>query len=222
MNLAQFEQFVLTQKSTLEEDYSQEYFKGDWRDDKMSYDVASRRVIEGRNPENIINFLNPKRALDVGCGPGALISLLAENGFNNCWGVDISAQAIEMAEDLIKSRLVVGSAWETSFSNLEFDLVICREVLEHLTVRQIFNTVREMCRVSSDKVYVTTRFHPNPSSLLDVTTEFEEDPTHISCLNIDLLRVFFVLNGFVRDCELEDKIDWMNKKRVLVYRRAEH
>ena len=186
----------------------------------MSYDISGRREIEGKNPSNIIKYLAPKKALDVGCGPGALIALLAENGFDNCWGVDISPEALEMAAPSIKPRLKVNTAWDIDHADNTFDLVICREVLEHLTVPQIFQTVREMCRVASDKVYVTTRFHPNPKSLLDVTTEFEEDPTHISCLNIDLLRALFVLNGFKCDLNLEQKIDWMNKGRVLIYRHA--
>ena len=92
-------------------------------------------------------------------------------------------------------------------------------MLEHLTVRQIFKTVAEMCRISSDKVYVTTRFHPSPNHLYDVTTEFDVDPTHISCMNIEMLRLFFVLNGFKREINLEGKIDWMKKGRVLIYRR---
>ena len=54
---------------------------------------------------------------------------------------------------------------------------MCREVLEHLTVLQVRHTVAEICRVSSRFAYVTTRFHPDPESLLDVTTDYETDPT---------------------------------------------
>ena len=219
MNLDEFEKFYLEQKSVDTQDFSQEYFKGEWRAQTMAYDISTRREIEGKNPENIINFLKPKRAVDIGCGPGALISLLKENGFDNCYGVDISPEAKEMAESSIRDRIQIASAWTTGFDDNHFDTVICREVLEHLTVQQIFLTVKEMCRISSDIVYVTTRFHPEPESLYDVTTEFEVDPTHISCMNIDFLRLFFVLNNFKRDRELEAQIDWMKKGRALIYRK---
>ncbi len=77
-----------------------------------------------------------------------------------------------------------------------YDLVISREVLEHLPVRDVHAAVINMCRISARFVYVTTRFHPAPKSLLDVTTEFDVDPTHITVMNKNLLRTMFVLAGF--------------------------
>jgi hypothetical protein len=43
------------------------------------------------------------------------------------------------------------------------------------------------------------------------------DPSHITLLNKDLLRLFFVLEGFKQRKDLEDRIDWMGKGRALVY-----
>ena len=53
-----------------------------------------------------------------------------------------------------------------------------------------------ICRASSRFAYVTTRFHPDPQDLLDFTTQFDVDPSHITLLNKDFLRVLFVLEGF--------------------------
>jgi hypothetical protein len=100
-----------------------------------------------------------------------------------------------------------------------YDVVICREVLEHLTVLQVRRAVTELCRASSGLVYVTTRFHPTPESLLDVTTDHETDPTHITLLAKDFLRVMFVLEGFRNRPDLEGRMDWAHKGRVLVYER---
>ena len=97
----------------------------------------------------------------------------------------------------------------------------CREVLEHLTVLQVRRTVEQLCRASDRFVYVTTRFHPEPAGLLDVTTDLETDPTHITLLAKDLLRSLFVLEGFRRRADLEERMDWAGKGRVLVYERAE-
>ena len=58
---------------------------------------------------------------------------------------------------------------------------------------------------------MTTRFHPDPGSLLDFTTQFDVDPS---------LRCLFVLEGFRRRADLEQRMDWGNKNRVLVYERA--
>ena len=102
-----------------------------------------------------------------------------------------------------------------------FDLVICREVMEHLSVLQVRRTVGQMCRCSRRFAYVTTRFHPDPANLLDLTTEFETDPTHITLMTKELLRTLFVLEGFVRRPDLEERMDWLDKRRVLVYERAD-
>ena len=67
---------------------------------------------------------------------------------------------------------------------------------------------------------MTTRFHPNPTSLFDVTTEFDVDPTHITCMNKEMLRLMFVLQGFRRRPDLEARMDWLNKNRVLVYEKG--
>ena len=101
-----------------------------------------------------------------------------------------------------------------------YDLVICREVLEHLTVLQVKQTVANMVRLTSKYIYVTTRFHPSPASLLDFTTQFDVDPSHITLLNKDMLRLMFVLEGCRSRPDLEAKMDWGNKGRVLVLEKA--
>jgi len=92
-------------------------------------------------------------------------------------------------------------------------------VIEHLTVLQVRRTVAQLCRASSRFVYVTTRFHPDPGGLLDVTTQFDVDPTHITLLAKPFLRTLFVLEGFRVRRDLEQQLDWAGKDRVLVYER---
>ena len=89
-------------------------------------------------------------------------------------------------------------------------------MLEHLTVLQVKQTVANMVRMTSKFIYVTTRFHPNPANLLDFTTQFDVDPTHITLLNKDMLRLMFVLEGCRSRPDLEARMDWGNKGRVLV------
>jgi len=94
--------------------------------------------------------------------------------------------------------------------------VISREVLEHLTVLQVKQAVANMVRLSPKFIYVTTRFHPDPASLLDFTTQFDVDPSHITLLNKDMLRLMFILEGCRSRPDLEARMDWGNKGRVLV------
>jgi hypothetical protein len=97
-----------------------------------------------------------------------------------------------------------------------YDLVVCREVLEHLTVLQVKEAVANMARMTSRFIYVTTRFHPNPATLLDFNQKDDLDPSHITLLNKDMLRLMFVLEGCRSRPDLEARMDWGNKGRVLV------
>ncbi len=126
----------------------------------------------------------------------------------------------ELAPPEVRDRISVGDLETADVPSGSYDLVICREVFEHLTVLQVREAVRNMCRISSKFIYVTTRFHPDPKTLLDVTTQFDVDPSHSTLLTKDLLRVLFVLEGFRCRQDLENRIDWMGKGRVLVYEKA--
>ena len=101
-----------------------------------------------------------------------------------------------------------------------WDLVICREVLEHCTIREVRRIVSRLCALSAGLVYVTTRFAKAPAHLLSVDTADDLDPTHINMCNQSFLRMLFVLEGFKRRADLEEKMDWQKKGRCLVYERA--
>jgi SAM-dependent methyltransferase len=213
----QFERFALEQRSTAVSHYDAAYFIDQWRAGGNSYALETRRRIEGRNPALIKEVFRAERILDVGCGPGALIYLLDELGVR-ADGIDFSPQCRELAPDAVRDRIKIGSLDDRELvPDRSYDLVICREVIEHLTVLQARQLVRNLCRVSSRHIYVTTRFHPNPRSLFDVTHERHVDPTHITCMHKDLLRLLFVLEGFKSRPDLEERMDWLKKDRVLVY-----
>ena len=219
VDLAAFEALVFSQRVVEPDHYDQAYWVSDWRQAGNVYTVEARRKIEGRHPEVIKEVFDPRRVLDVGCGPGILMYLLQEVGVV-ADGVDPAPGMREMAPPDVRDRISVGDHATRAIPDGAYDLVISREVFEHLTVLQVREAVRNICRISSKFAYVTTRFHPDPATLLDVTTQFDVDPSHITLLNKDLLRLFFVLEGFRQRKDLEDRIDWMGKGRVLVYEKA--
>jgi SAM-dependent methyltransferase len=217
-NVDAFERAVVQQRSVAPDHYDEHYFAAGWREGGNRYDIETRRRVEDRNPALIKEVFAPSRVLDVGCGPGFLMLFLAELGID-VQGIDFSPSSRALAPPEIRDRITIGEVTEQHFDDGSFDLVVCREVLEHLTVLQIRRAVEQLCRASSRFVYVTTRFHPAPTSLLDFTTDLETDPTHVTLLAKDFLRTLFVLEGVRRRPELERQMDWARKERVLVYER---
>ena len=213
-----FEQAVFEQRPVDASHYDQEYFASDWRRDDNRYDLETRRRVEARNPELITEVFQPRRVLDVGCGPAFLMFFLHELGVDVS-GIDFSPSSRELAPAAMRDRITVGAVTDRHVAEPSYDLVICREVVEHLTVLEIRRTITELCHASSRYVYLTTRFHPDPQGLLDFTTQFEVDPSHITLLAKDFLRCLFVLEGFRRRADLEQRMDWAGKDRVLVYER---
>jgi len=216
MTITEFEAAVLAQKPVGSGHYDSDYFTGEWRAEGNNYSLETRRQIEGKNPFLIKDVFAPTKALDLGCGPGALMHLLVELGVD-VEGIDFAESSRALATPQVRDRIVTGHVDDASLKSANaYDLVICREVLEHLTVLQVRRAVANMARMTSRFIYCTTRFHPNPASLLDFTTQFDVDPSHITLLNKDMLRLMFVLEGCRSRPDLEARMDWGHKGRVLV------
>jgi SAM-dependent methyltransferase len=168
------------------------------------YDLESRRIAEGKHPQVILDTFQPQSILDYGCGFGTLLRFLKDldpASGHRFTGYDPQAQEA--------ARRVVPDG--------TFDLVICREVLEHVPVRQLTSVIRTLVSKSHRYLYVTTRYCQAPTHLLDYDTEDRLDPTHVTMLNKGFLRTLFILEGCKSRPDLEAKMDWQKKGRCLVF-----
>lgn len=182
------------------------------------YSLEARRVIEGRHPELIWQHLigcDDADVLDYGCGPDAhLVTLLRAyqaahqpHAQVRIVGYDPQIRQDRQSVDLTRAKPSLSRIW---------DLVICREVLEHCTVTEVVRVIRDLCALSAHLIYVTTRFHPSPDHLLEVADHDDLDPTHITLLTKPFLRTLFVLEGCKSRPDLEAKLDWQHQGRCLV------
>ena len=72
------------------------------------------------------------KILDIGCSGGPLINLLKENGFTNTYGIDISADAINLCKKRGINNVTVMDGTKTLYKDEEFDTIIASDILEHI------------------------------------------------------------------------------------------
>jgi SAM-dependent methyltransferase len=87
--------------------------------------------------------------LDAGCGTGGFLGWAASRGtFSRLAGVDISAEAIEIARDVAPSaELRVAPLDRLPFEDGEFDLAVSHDVLQHVPEGVLDVGLRELRRV---------------------------------------------------------------------------
>lgn len=84
----------------------------------------------------VISSLVPAEAsvLEIGCGTGQLAELLRDSGIRHYTGFDFSSAAVGLArERLPDMQFHVADARKSPLLLIEVDVVVCTEVLEHIT-----------------------------------------------------------------------------------------
>ena len=110
------------------------------------------------------------RILDLGCSEGVLEILLARKGFN-VTGVDINAEALAFARDLLarepeevraRVRFIHGDLAQARLLDDRFDTLVMGEILEHLEDPQtLLNRSLDLIRPDG-RVIITTPFGYHP------------------------------------------------------------
>jgi 2-polyprenyl-3-methyl-5-hydroxy-6-metoxy-1,4-benzoquinol methylase len=135
------------------------------------------------------------RILDVGCGRGVILGVLAEQGFE-VHGLEISAEAARGADPRAEIR-IAESLRDAEYRTASFDQVIIWHVLEHLS--DPAGTLREVHRIlkPGGRLIVAV---PNFSSLQARCTGaawFHLDlPRHVYHFPLPALRQLLTLTGF--------------------------
>jgi len=104
--------------------------------------VGRRRIIQSL-VEKISTELKTERILDVGCGTGANLKMLAAYG--KAEGVDISPQAVDFCHERGLDSVKLGAIEQLPYEDNSFELVTALDVIEHLD--DDISGLREMRRV---------------------------------------------------------------------------
>ena len=114
-----------------------------------------------------------KNHLDIGCGPGTLISLLDPN--KPSVGIDVAGDQIDYAKKNYETAnhqfIAVEGSGPLPFENRTFDVVTMIELIEHLSKEEVVALLAEVQRVlkSHGRLIITT---PNYLSLWPVLEIF--------------------------------------------------
>lgn len=137
--------------------------------------------------ETIRRTIAPRTVLDAGCAMGFLVEALRERGVE-AWGVDVSEYAIERVHPDIRQYCSVGSV--TAPSVRTYDLIVCVEVLEHLSTREAEKAIENFCRCSKDVLFSSTPF------------DYKE-VTHWNVRPPEYWAELFARQGFYRDIDFD-------------------
>jgi SAM-dependent methyltransferase len=95
--------------------------------------------------EIVIDEIQPKSVLDVGCGIGNSLRHYLSNNID-AWGIENSSIAI--SNSLVKERIIKHNLKRPLNLNKEFDLVWCFEVIEHIHPDFESNFLKTLCNHS--------------------------------------------------------------------------
>lgn len=163
-------------------------------------DPAELRAIVDRTKVDLRHCVLPHvphersaRIMDLGCGFGAFLGLLADEGYSNAVGVDISPQQIAVAHQLGVTNTRVASLRDALFGSTGFDCITMIDVIEHLTREEAVDTlnlISEVLRPGGTLILRT----PNIDGLLGTVLSFG-DLTHELHLNkLSTLELFATVN----------------------------
>jgi SAM-dependent methyltransferase len=166
------------------------------------FSKLSARVIV---PE-LLEILNPKSVVDVGCGCGSFLKEFMELGVTDVIGVD---------NDWVpKEKLLIPNNFRTKNLNekvdieRKFDLALCLEVAEHLLESRAENFISELCNLSD--VVVFSAAIPGQGGHMHVNEK--PLPYWISLFRRNGYRAFDVLR-----CKIWNKVPFWYAQNMILY-----
>ncbi|WP_306112495.1 bifunctional 2-polyprenyl-6-hydroxyphenol methylase/3-demethylubiquinol 3-O-methyltransferase UbiG [Roseovarius sp. MMSF_3448] len=136
-----------------------------------------------------------KPVLDLGCGRGEWLGLLAENGIRG-FGVDLSAVQIEEAVDKgldVRQGNALQALADQEDNSLS--VVSAHHLIEHLPFDAVAWITREALRVLAPGGLLLFET-PNTRNVLVGATTFHTDPTHLKPMPEQVMEVLLETAGF--------------------------
>jgi 2-polyprenyl-3-methyl-5-hydroxy-6-metoxy-1,4-benzoquinol methylase len=149
----------------------------------------------------IVDWLQPRTVLDVGCAVGLLVGKLRSLSVD-ATGLDVSDYALRQAPAHVSPYLALRSATEEL--PRDADLVVCLEVLEHLSPSDADAAVANIARHTDCVLFSSA---PDPPA----------DSTHANVRAMEEWAAAFGRHGLYRDVDVDPS--WHVAPHAVVFRR---
>ena len=140
-----------------ERDFGEEYFLTGCGRPYVRDDVFVQFF--GRIAEHVVQHIRPRRVLDAGCAMGFLVEALRARGIE-AFGFDLSSYAIARVPESVRPW-----CWQANLTDEiagTYDLIVCQEVLPHLTRPDAEAAVANLCRHTDDVLFSVSPYGPAP------------------------------------------------------------
>lgn len=117
---------------------------------KFGYHKKTNKTHARELIEYMVNNLEFKTILDVGCSNGKAVEILTKKG-KSATGIDVAKIGITTAQKLGRN-CIYGSILKIPFDDKSFDAVISTDVLEHISEKDVDTAIDELVRVSAKYV----------------------------------------------------------------------
>lgn len=149
--------------------------------------------------------LHNKEIIDIGCGQGYFLSMLCQNGNNRGYGFDPSFRFKGQDLDHPGNVSFIRDYYSSRYSNFKADLIVCRQVLEHiLDPVEFIRMVRNALKDKDSFIFFEV---PNAGYMLDELSFWDIIYEHKSYFSKKSFEMLFTENAFsvFRVSELYDQ-----------------
>lgn len=151
------------------------------------------------------------RILVVSCGPGYLVSLLAERGYEHVLGIDSDAAKVEHAVRRGLECRVERAFPFVSARDEEFDVIVCEQELNHLTFGEMIEFL-ELCHGALHPGGLLFVYGLNGANPLVGAENLAHNIDHFNTFTEYSLTQVLELSGFeeIRPLPLKLYVFWKN------------
>lgn len=146
-----------------ESPYNESYYQYYGGVGPYSRENAGWLTLFGSIAEQIIRRLKPRNTIEFGCAMGFLVESLRDRGVD-ARGADISEFAIDQVREDIKPYCTIRNILNANGGD-RYDLVICMEVLEHLSPEDGERAIANLCALGDEVLFSSSpdSNHPDPT-----------------------------------------------------------